>query len=350
MTLPAMTLQQLRLAAQQRADMVGSDFVTDAEWSTYINDSLYALYDALIAAQPIGYYSTLPPYSFTTDGTSQYYALPSDFYKLQGVDLALSSAQNGFVTLKPFNFAERNRFGMLGGSMASIGSVWSALRYRLLGNNLQLTPVAQAGQTVQVWYVPKLTPMVEIATITLTGFGRTNTNGANLVTTGAELVFDGYDGDDEPIDLSLYASQSLSAAATAIASAITTAYGTAGTVAVLSITATASGNVITLTVPSGARAISYSSTTDYAACSSSTIAYGTTSFDGFSGWLAWVYLDAARKALVKEESDTSAVERDLAVLNDRIGKMASTRDVGSPSSVVDVHATGNGWLGGYGED
>src|ERR1700677_855240 len=43
-----MSLGQIRLYAQQRADRVDSNFVTTTEWNSYLNQSMYALYDILI--------------------------------------------------------------------------------------------------------------------------------------------------------------------------------------------------------------------------------------------------------------------------------------------------------------
>ncbi len=346
MTLPSMTLQELRLAAQQRADMVSSDFLTTEEWNGLINDSLFDLYDKLIEAQPTGYFSTLPPYSFATDGTSQWYALPSDFYKLQGVDLVLGTAPNGAIGLKSFNFAERNKYNALGGAAAGINTRGSNLRYRLLANKLQITPLAQGGQTIQIWYVPKMAPLVDIATITLTGFNYTG-NGTEvpLVVDGDEIACNGYPVDLFALGTGVLAGMTNTGAATLLAAALNLQFGETATVQSLGIVATASGNVVTCTIPATVDSVALTSNTSNAVCSSDTIAYGTTEFDGFSGWLAWVYLDAARKALIKEESDTSAVERELAKLDERIGKLASNRDVSAPSSVVDVNATGNGYPG-----
>ncbi len=354
MTIPAptsqsMTLQQLRLAAQRRADMVLDDsqtdrFITVDEWNEYLNDSIVALYDALIQAQPIGFYTKLPPYTFSTTG-AQYYPLPDDFYLLQGVDCALGGAANGYVTLTPFNFAERNKFSALGGATAAIASPWTTLKFRVIGNQLFLgTPgtLAQAGLQMQVWYVPKFVPMVDIATITLSGFGVLNPDGTTGPSEGL-LTFGGYTAEGQQIDISLFAGDTNAEAAIGIATEIAGMFGPAGSVAELGVVVEMSMNVLTLSIPATAESVAFSSDSANAACSADTIAYGTTTFDGFSGWLAWVYLDAARKALIKEDSDTAAVERELATLNARIEKMAARRDMTGPSSVVDVNATGNGW-------
>lgn len=222
MAQPSMTLEELRDAAKQRADLVGSSFITDAEWNSYLNLSLYELYDLLIAAQPIGYYAT--SHTFTTT-TASAYALPADFYELQGVDCASGGST---VTLKPFQFAERNKYNGYAGTLAT----GDLLRYTVLGSNIRFSPAPQAGQTITLWYAPKLTPL----------------------------------GSD------------------------------------------------------------------------------SASFDGISGWLEYVVLDAAIKAKEKQQQDVSVLMAQKAAMRARIDKMATNRDVGEPAVSVDVYATG-GWPG-----
>jgi hypothetical protein len=58
--------------------------------------------------------------------------------------------------------------------------------------------------------------------------------------------------------------------------------------------------------------------------------------DGVSGWEEYIKVDAAIKALAKEESDTTQLERAKAALLQRIESAAENRDAGSPSTVADV--------------
>lgn len=143
--------------------MESSSFVSDSEWTTYINQSLYALYDILVGAYGDDYY-VADPVTFTTDGSSDRYALPNGtnfsaapaLYKLLGVDIALSSSPDSYVTLYPFTMAERNKF-----NVPNFQTVYGItnLRYRVSGDYLWLSPRAAAGQTIQLWYVPVLTEL-----------------------------------------------------------------------------------------------------------------------------------------------------------------------------------------------
>lgn len=150
-----MTLAELRNAVRQRSDMENSQFVKDAEVNSYINQSYFELYDLLVQKYGDNYF-VASPYSFVTDGTSEDYSLPSDLYKLLGVDLALSNSTDSWVTIKPFNFAERNRYAVP--NFQSFYGITN-LRYRLLGNNIKFTPIPQANQNMRLWYVPRLTTL-----------------------------------------------------------------------------------------------------------------------------------------------------------------------------------------------
>lgn len=166
-----MTLSQIREQAKYRADRVDSSFVTDPEWRTYINQSMFELYDLLVATYEDLYVAT--PIQFVADGSTFLYPLPNGsltfasginpqstfvarpFYKLIGVDLALNNATNAYVTINKFQFADRNRF-VYPNTASTIYGVFN-LQYRLLGSNqIEFIPTPTAGQSVRLWYIPRL--------------------------------------------------------------------------------------------------------------------------------------------------------------------------------------------------
>lgn len=114
--------------------MVNSSFVSTAEWTNYINGSYTELYGLLVTAFEDYYIAS--PFSITTDGVNQDFALPTNpaMFKLLGVDLQAQASQL-WVTLKPYTFLERNSMGLVN------------------------TPVPAAGQTLRLWYVPVLTAL-----------------------------------------------------------------------------------------------------------------------------------------------------------------------------------------------
>lgn len=146
------TLLQIRDRCKQESDNVNSSFLTDAEWDNLINSSYRELYGLLVQAYGEDYFVQTPQtgYTFTTDGINQFFALPTDFFKLLGVDVMVTSPAQ-WASLKPFAFADRNRVTMFN------------------------TQIPMAGQTVRVFYVPRLTdlvldPDVLVAGVTLNGW------------------------------------------------------------------------------------------------------------------------------------------------------------------------------------
>jgi hypothetical protein len=72
----------------------------------------------------------------------------------------------------------------------------------------------------------------------------------------------------------------------------------------------------------------------------STLSLDTDTFDGISGWEEYVIIDAAIKALQKEESDVSVLLGQKQAMIVRIQAMAEQRDAGSPATVSDTMGIG----------
>lgn len=237
-----MSLGQLRLMSQQKADRVNSDFVSTSEWNNYINLAMFELYDLLVDSDPDLFTTT--PYSFTTDGSTYLYPLPNGvtysaalpFYKLMGVDLSVNSnTNNAWVTMPKFNFIDRNKF-IYPNTSSTMYGVFN-LRYRLVGQNLELIPTPTANQSIRVWYVPRLTQLLQDTDITTIGY---------------------------------------------------------------------------------------------------------------SGWLQYVIVRAAKYALDKEESDTQPLTQEILFLKQRIEDSAANRDEGRPDTISDVQSWGS--YGNWGSD
>lgn len=149
------TLLQLRTAARQRADMENSQFVQDSELTSYINQSYFELYDILVQKYGSNYFIQ-SPYVFTTDGVNQFFSLPTDFYKLAGISVQYVGANYSYMPIKQGSFADMQ---MLSGVLNTL-PIWSgAVKYALQSNKIWLAPLPPAGQKVQLFYVPKLTPL-----------------------------------------------------------------------------------------------------------------------------------------------------------------------------------------------
>ena len=239
-TLPGdLTLGEIRLRAQQEADMQNSQFLSLPEWNFNINQSYYELYDLLITTYED--YFVAPRLVFQTDGTTQSYDLPDGsnydgapaLYKLYGVDLGLSNNTNAWVTIKKFDFIQRNRYVFPQITSTFLG-VFN-LRYRVVGNKIMFIPVPSGGQYIGLWYYPRLTTLLK----------------------------------------------------------------------------------------------------------------DTDVMDGFSGWTEYVILDAAIKAMMKEESDPSALLVRKAAIKSRIESAAMNRDAGQPDTISDTRTFSERW-GSYG--
>lgn len=177
-----MNLASIRLQAQQRADRVNSNFVTKPEWTHYINQAMFELYDLLVTTFEDYFVAT--PIQFVANGTTFLYPLPNGsntftnalsgatftprpFYKLLGVDLALQSANNAYVTVNKFNFSDRNRF-VYPNTASTIYGVFN-LQYRVMGNNIEFIPTPSGNQSIRLWYIPRLQELLLDTDTTDTG-------------------------------------------------------------------------------------------------------------------------------------------------------------------------------------
>lgn len=150
------TLDNIRLRVRQKADMVNSDFVTDPELDSYINESYAELYD--IITRSFEDYNLNDTDLIISTGDDEV-ALPTDFYKLVGVDRYDGSTD--YYPLKKFNWSKRNANSGGRYLRAVYGSY--DVRYRIMGDNLKINPREQAPATYKLWYIPLFTPLVDDA-------------------------------------------------------------------------------------------------------------------------------------------------------------------------------------------
>lgn len=139
------TLLELRTRARQRADMEATGFIQDSELNTYINASYAELYDLLVSKYGSDYF-VAPAHTFSTTANTETYALPTDFYKLLGVDCKINSSN--WQTLRRFEFSERN--------LPQTWDIYSTefLRYRVFGSNLLFSPIPTSALQMRAWYIP----------------------------------------------------------------------------------------------------------------------------------------------------------------------------------------------------
>lgn len=305
------SLGAMRLQAQQRANLEGSNQIVTSEWNQYISQSYKRLYDMLIAAYGNEYF-VAPLFQFTV-GSSQYYPLPDGtlttiggtspapaLYKLIGVDLQYSGAPNGWVTMERFEEIQRNQFAWPNTAVNLLGI--TNLKYRISGTNIEFIPVPMSGQVVQLKYIPVPTSLQFMPTCSIT-----NTSTAVTTTDTGDLA----------VGMNVYGTGIPSGA-----------------------TISAIGSATAFTLSAAATA---TNTTAILSCWTDAV-----TFNGISGWEEYVIIDAAIKALVKQQQPVEDLSLQKAQMVKDIESMAEGRDVGQACHVSDVLGISSFGSGGYG--
>lgn len=222
----AVTLSTLRARVRERADLVGSAFITDGADSldNWINRGCEIVHQKLVDAYAEEYLEKTA--TFTTTSGTETYALPSDFLSLLGVELQLAAR---WVGLKKYQRVEQNAYREASPAALSVP------RYRLAGSNLRLLPAPTGGISGRIIYAPPLQ-----------------------------------------------------------------------------------------TTPSGGSA------------ASARLVAATDSVNFPNGWEAYAETYAAIQALVKEESDTRALERELSRMDSELEAIKLARDAATPHQVADL--------------
>lgn len=135
---------------RQRADIEESKFITDDEILGYLNHSYQKLYDILVKTYEDYYVEDT---EVTLVGGTSSYVLPTNFYKCLGVDLHTSGQK---VTLKPFNFGERNKFQT---------NSYEYYQYKVQGGQIKFIPMPTGSGTVTVWFVPVAPTLTMVSSI-----------------------------------------------------------------------------------------------------------------------------------------------------------------------------------------
>lgn len=312
------TLASLRTLVRQRADQENSQFVTDEELNNYINSSYRELYELLVNRYEDYFLSR----STAIVASGNVIPLPQDFFKLRGVDYRLGSSEDEWATVYKYNYQERNV-----GQRPLVKMAWGSpnVRYRVLGQNIELLPAAQASGTYRINYIPKCVPMVEGV------LARLNT-GAVLLT--AKDVYK----DSNVISLTLTGggtagSEVVSVSATAITVQIQNGVTTAQQLLTALNSSSSASTIVSTTLATTNPGLTVNTAPQ------SFLTGGIVQVDmdeNSSVWDEYVVIDTAIKCLTKEESDTTSLKYDKAQMKQRIEENARNRDAGLPERVADV--------------
>ena len=139
------TLAQLITRVRQRADMVGSAFVSDAEIIDYVNVGMAEIHDLLVDKYEDYYVDSDTTYTLpgSNPGT-----LPATFYKALGVDLDAGGVS---YRMRRYTFQERNMYN----SPSVVAARISDTRYSVQGNQIKFIPDPTTSGTATLHYVPE---------------------------------------------------------------------------------------------------------------------------------------------------------------------------------------------------
>lgn len=146
------TLEQLRTQVLDRVEFVtasdGSGFVSRTELDGYINAAGSELQDVLVVRYEDHLTSPFPT-TFSLSGSSYTHQLPSDFFKLRGVDW---NDGGTWVPLRRYKHEERHRWQGPGASDAE-------RRFTVMGDYIVLVPQDSCSGDYRFNYVPKWTDL-----------------------------------------------------------------------------------------------------------------------------------------------------------------------------------------------
>lgn len=375
------TLAQIRLWARQKADQVlrgappvaypdpyANSFATTPELDARINDLNNELFGLMVVEY--GNYYTASRYNFTASGAKnqEFYPLPQDFLKLQGLDYVQSPGSNlTNLTLRNFMIRERNQFNYPYFSGGVAGPYTS--QYALQGKQIWFKPAPVGGNVYQILYVPlpllladcgqlvmngvvagtsvTIADALSGASVTFTAiaFGATPSDYHQFVVGGTGAANLGDAGTAASLAAQLNASPLGGLSGVLAATATTSDAGTPDVVIILTgpaqITWSVSSSKIILSPnqASGPGAGFNDPLTLVATAESIT---WTNVMNGYSGWWEYLALGATIDLVSKEEGDPTAWGIKFEALKQRIKKECDNRDQGASARVVDVYGNGGG--------
>jgi len=321
--LPGQTnLGAIRTTIRQRTDKVNSAFVLDAELNGWINSSIQEVYDLLIGAYGEDYYSQLPPYLITTDGVNDKYNLPDG-----SSTYTLPLPAGGAAPTSTITNATQS------GTLVTLTT--SAVHLLSSGQLVTIAGVGVSGYngTFLVVSVPSGTTFTYN-----TASGLANSSGGTAQVTatpfykliGVDHQIVGTPG--APNGIYVRVQRFKMAERNQYAFPIWTNHWYGNIVLKYHLQNTNPAQLWIIPLPPGGRTIRVLYAPRFVP-----LVNDVDIFDGINGWEEYVVADVMIKVLQKEESDVSvpaAVKRELL---ERIKDIADTRDIGSPSTVVDVY-------------
>lgn len=136
------TWLEIRNRIRQRTNKERSQFVTDSEINGLIEEAYAVMYAKLVNTNENYFISSSV---VTLVAGTQDYDLPTDFFKLKGIDIS----RNGF--LYPMNlipWESRNKYQI------TTSYQGTPVDYMFYGNKIRVVPMPNAGSSMTMYYVP----------------------------------------------------------------------------------------------------------------------------------------------------------------------------------------------------
>jgi len=302
----SVTTEQLLALAKEAADLTNvTDYVTDTTWLSWLNAASVELHRFVTNKFKSTYIRT---YDFTfAAGTSQL-TLPANFWRLRGLDIDPDTPRRREV--RPYNFAERNRYNR--SSMRDLDpAIFVRDRaYNVIGSSLlKIEAEENAAGDYRLYYVPKPKALAAVRAIVVTV---ADTVVASTRTwTLANGAFAAYIAGD---------SFTISG----------TDNGNDGTYTIESRTSTTT--VVTVEAPAADETFDGTETLSYSTCLDAEL----------EPFAEYVWLTAAIKSLMKEESfaQAKALAEQRNLIRQDLEEALET-DQGGPSTIIDTDDWGD---------
>jgi hypothetical protein len=137
----AISLTELIEDAKGRAEMLGSDFVSESLWKSFINKGLGNLYDILVSSYGDDYFAETSKPLDIAQGAGKL-DLPVNFYKLIGIEMYYMGQ---WRSMKDFQFAERSL----------LSGLESAPRYCIQSDKILIRPENHTALKIRLVYIPE---------------------------------------------------------------------------------------------------------------------------------------------------------------------------------------------------
>lgn len=137
-----MVLWELRDLARELTDTQDDPYISDSHLNKFINIGYKHVYNRVVeASEDFSLTST----TFSTSVNTSVYALPSDMKQIRRIERAEGST--------------RINIEIIPADLNDIRDSSYPTRYIIQGNNIQLTPTPQGGETIRIYYVPTVTEL-----------------------------------------------------------------------------------------------------------------------------------------------------------------------------------------------